>query len=238
MKILLLTRLSKQSDLYHDTKHYQFAEMLANYLTVFDEHEVDIEISKPDSIEFNKYDLAISYMYPYILREKHFNLTKWGIANLHSSFLPFNRGAYPNCWSIIDQTFAGTTVHWIDSGIDTGNILAQRQVEISPLDTGETLYHRLERSMYWTFIDCWRDLEKSLLNGIKPIGTIQNDDYSSTHKKSEIELVDDLESYFGIQTAHEFINILRARTFQNYPSAYIKDSNGNKVYVRVQLSYE
>lgn len=45
--------------------------------------------------------------------------------NLHISYLPWNKGADPNFWSCIDGTPAGVTLHHIDAGVDTGDIIAQ-----------------------------------------------------------------------------------------------------------------
>ena len=45
----------------------------------------------------------------------------------------------------------GTTIHWVDSGVDTGPIIAQENVEISPSDTEATLHERIkivERRLY------------------------------------------------------------------------------------------
>lgn len=47
------------------------------------------------------------------------------IINIHLSMLPWNRGAHPNFWSYFDCTPRGVTIHDIDGGIDTGDILVQ-----------------------------------------------------------------------------------------------------------------
>lgn len=66
-----------------------------------------------------------------------------GILNVHTGYLPWNRGAYPNVWPFLDGSPAGVTVHWVDDGWDTGPIVRQRKVEIAPTDTAYTLYQRL-----------------------------------------------------------------------------------------------
>ena len=100
-------------------------------------------------------DIGISIMFGYILRAEFLEIFPAGCINLHPAYLPYNRGAYPNVWSIIEGTPAGTTLHYIDTGIDTGPIIAQRQVAVEPIDTGETLHRKLERLSLELFKDTW-----------------------------------------------------------------------------------
>lgn len=79
----------------------------------------------------NNYDFLISYGYRFIIREdilKHFK--KEQAINLHISYLPWNRGADPHFWSIVDGTPKGVTIHCIDRSIDTGDILLQKKVSM------------------------------------------------------------------------------------------------------------
>lgn len=65
-----------------------------------------------------------------------------GILNLHNSYLPWNRGAHPCTWAIIDRTPHGATMHWVDQGVDTGPIFYQEALEIRPGETAHSLYER------------------------------------------------------------------------------------------------
>ncbi len=66
------------------------------------------------------------------------------IINLHASYLPWNRGAHPNLWSILEDTPKGVTIHRVDAGLDTGPIYAQERVEPQLGDTFRSSYDRLE----------------------------------------------------------------------------------------------
>ena len=57
-----------------------------------------------DAIRQLKPDIAISVYFGYIFRKPFLDLFPRGCINLHPAFLPYNRGAYPNVWSIIDGT--------------------------------------------------------------------------------------------------------------------------------------
>ena len=51
------------------------------------------------------------------------------IINLHISYLPYNKGAHPNFWSFAENTPSGVSIHKVDRGIDTGNIIYQKLLD-------------------------------------------------------------------------------------------------------------
>lgn len=71
------------------------------------------------------FDLTVSYTYRYILTQEVIGDLNNNVVNIHNSYLPWNRGADPNIWSIIDDTPRGVTLHYIDSQLDHGDIIAQ-----------------------------------------------------------------------------------------------------------------
>lgn len=175
-------------------------------------------------------DIALSVLFGYILEPSIIGLFPQGVINLHPALLPFNRGAHPNVWSIIEGTPAGATVHYIDEGIDAGDIIAQRRVQVEPIDTGETLYRKLEAASLSLIIEAW-----PLIRQGNPPRKAQVLERGTYHRKMDVEEVDriDLDSRY---TARKLIDILRARTFHPYSGAYFEES-GRKVYVSVSLDY-
>src|ERR1700730_6506436 len=116
------------------------------------------QLNNPDvfaMIRECKPDIGISVFFGYILRPDYLRLFPKGCINIHPALLPFNRGAHPNVWSIVDRTPAGVTIHYLDEGIDTGDIIAQRPVSLEPTDTGETLYRKLEKVSVELFMEQW-----------------------------------------------------------------------------------
>ena len=75
-------------------------------------------------------DIIFSFGYVKIIKKKILNIVNRPIINLHMSLLPFNRGAHPNFWSLIENTPSGITIHEIDEGIDTGKIIVQKRYNI------------------------------------------------------------------------------------------------------------
>lgn len=51
--------------------------------------------------------------------------------NVHGGYLPYNKGPNPNLWAWLDNTPKGVSIHYIDKGIDTGDIIEQKLVHIS-----------------------------------------------------------------------------------------------------------
>ena len=98
-------------------------------------------------------DIAVSHGYRYILPVDVVETVP--VVNLHISYLPWNRGAHPNYWAIREGTPSGVTIHYMDAGIDTGPIIAQRQVPIRDDDTLRTSYDRLQREVFDLFRHFW-----------------------------------------------------------------------------------
>lgn len=176
-------------------------------------------------------DLGISAYFGYILRKEFLTLFSRGVVNIHPGFLPFNRGAYPNVWSIVEGTPAGVTLHYVDEGIDTGDIILQEEVPVSPADTGESLYRKLERVAVDLFKKAW-----PLIKSGRAPRMPQPRDVGTFHRVRDVERIDriDLDRLY---TGRELLNILRSRTFPPYRGAYFEEG-GRRVYVRVELEDE
>ena len=78
---------------------------------------------------YNNIEFIISYGYKYIVGKEIVSLFKGKIINLHISFLPFNRGSYPNLWSHLEGSPSGVSIHYMSEGIDKGEILLQKQIK-------------------------------------------------------------------------------------------------------------
>ncbi len=100
-------------------------------------------------------DFIVSYGYRHLIKEDVIKKFPRRIINLHISFLPFNRGADPNLWSFLEDTPKGVTIHYIDKGLDTGEILAQKKVEYTVDDTLRTMYDKLTHAIEDLFCEKW-----------------------------------------------------------------------------------
>jgi methionyl-tRNA formyltransferase len=89
-------------------------------------------------------DLIITVAYGHILKDELLHLPKYGCINLHYSLLPKYRGAAPVQWAILNgEQTTGVTVFQLDSGMDTGPIYLQKELEIKPVESTKDLISRL-----------------------------------------------------------------------------------------------
>jgi len=101
-------------------------------------------------------DLFISMYFGRLFGPELLAIPKIGCVNMHPSLLPKYRGQGPTAWAIINgDTETGQTVHWLDEGIDTGDIIAQKAIPIAPDDTGATLSERMQDLGIGLFQETW-----------------------------------------------------------------------------------
>lgn len=111
---------------------------------------LNLSITQPESIKHNDEfrsqlasinpDAIIVVGYGRIIPQWMIDLPHLGNINLHASLLPKYRGAAPIQWAIArGETITGVTTMRIDAGLDTGDILLQREMTIGVNDTAETL---------------------------------------------------------------------------------------------------
>ena len=113
-----------------------------------------------DSELVKQANFIISYGYRYILKKDILDKFKQKIINIHIYLLPWNRGADPNLWSFLEDTPKGVTIHYIDSGIDTGNILVQQKVCFSMEETLKTTYDKLSYTAEELLKKHWLDIRE------------------------------------------------------------------------------
>lgn len=90
-----------------------------------------------------KPDLVVSAGFMRILAERI--TSKFKIINSHPALLPLFPGAHAVRDALASgATETGTTIHWVDAGVDTGEVIAQEHVEIHPGDTEESLHERIK----------------------------------------------------------------------------------------------
>lgn len=175
-------------------------------------------------------DIGVSVLFGYTVSHDILAMFPSGVVNLHPSYLPYGRGAYPNVWSIVERLPAGVTLHYMDAGIDTGDIIAQRHVAVEAVDTGETLYRKLERAA----LDLFRDVWPFIVDGCAPRKP-QDHAQATDHRRRDVDAIDAIDldrSYI----ARDLIDLMRARTFPPHRGAYIT-VDGRRIYLRLSLDY-
>lgn len=184
-----------------------------------------------EAIRSLRADIAVSALFGYVLRGELIESFPGGCVNIHTGLLPYNRGAHPNVWSIVEGTPAGVTIHYMDAGVDTGDIIAQREVSVEPVDTGERLYRKLERAAVELFAESWPVIRSG--NAPRIPQALRGE--GSAHLARELESLGEID-LDRTYTGRELVNILRARTFPPYRGAYFR-ADGRVVYMKLSLEY-
>ncbi len=117
--------------------------------------EYNIEVSQPQRVRgdeefYNKLkqvepDLIVVVAFGQILPKEVLDLPRLGCINVHGSLLPKYRGAAPIQWSVINgDTKTGVTIMYMDVGLDTGDMIYKKEMDIMQAETSETLYEKMK----------------------------------------------------------------------------------------------
>ena len=174
-------------------------------------------------------ELVISSGFEHIIPKEIIEVPEKGIVNLHPSYLPYNRGAHPYIWPIIDDTVAGVSVHFMDEDLDTGPLIAREEVEVRPDDDAKSLRDRLMDEQFELFKESWNSIleEKSWE---------QRPELGTSHRKKDLDQKSQLEldEEMGLG---EFLDLLRGLTYGDEGLAsFVKD--GKRFSVKIDVSEE
>ena len=176
-----------------------------------------------------QYILGIHF--PLIIPRDVLSLPSIGVLNLHPAFLPYNRGWHNSAWAMLDGTPYGATLHFMNEGVDTGDIVHQKQVLSAPDDTGNSLYRKALAAEVETFIEAW----PRLLSG-NPPRTPQDPAAGTAHRKRDLEGsgIQRLDLDEQVRTG-DLLRKLRALTTNAPGEAAYFDSDGRRYRVRVTI---
>ncbi len=190
-----------------------------------------LPVLQPDQIKNNegfksqltalRPDAIIVVGYGRIIPQWMIDLPRFGNLNLHASLLPKYRGAAPIQWAIArGESVTGATTMRIDAGLDTGDILQQRELPIEPEDTAETLAPKLAAMGAGLMVETVQGLQ----NGrVRPVPQ----DHSQATLAPILRKEDGRIDFH--RTATEIFN--RLRGFQPWPGAYTL-FNGRNLQLR------
>ncbi len=111
-----------------------------------DEVVLSHEVPTPELVTRLKPDWLVSDRNGHIVSRETLNFMEGRAVNTHASLLPNHRGWQPIFFSVWNHDRVGVTIHFIDNGLDTGNIVVQKELMVSPADTLKSLYERARLS--------------------------------------------------------------------------------------------
>ena len=140
-------------------------------IPVFQPRKVKDEESVARLREYNA-DIFVVAAYGQILSKEILDMPRFGCINTHASLLPKYRGAAPIQWAIADgEKETGVTIMQMDEGLDTGDILYTRKVDITEDDTGESLFDKLEEISKRLIVEALDRIEVGDINPVKQDGS-------------------------------------------------------------------
>lgn len=141
--VCIVTNLDKESGRWQKVKYSAVKQFgldnnipVLQYKSISREGEEDIKKYKPD--------VLVTASFGQILKENILNLAPKGVINVHTSLLPQYRGSCPVNWTIIKgEKLTGVTIMQTNIGLDTGDIILQKTIEVLPDETAGELTLRL-----------------------------------------------------------------------------------------------
>jgi dTDP-4-amino-4,6-dideoxyglucose formyltransferase len=150
--------------------------------------------------------------------------------NVHPGLNPYNRGWYPQVFSLINKLPLGVTIHEMDAEIDHGPIVCQSSVEIDEGDTSETVYQRLLDAEIRLFTEWLPALLRGDYTAVAPAAEGNYNSRADFEKLCEIDLDKRV-------TFREAIDFLRATSHRPHFNAFYR-SAGGRVFVRLEVQRE
>lgn len=104
------------------------------------------DVNDPETIRQIKVwqpDLILSIYLNQLIKAELIHLPEKGILNIHPALLPRHRGLFPYFWVIANrEAETGVTIHWVDEKFDTGHLLLQEKILVTPEDTITSLSYK------------------------------------------------------------------------------------------------
>lgn len=183
-----------------------------------------------EALELYSVDVGVAADFNFIIPEAIFTKPKLGIINIHFSLLPKYRGASPVQHAILNgDELTGVTLQLIDSGMDTGDVIAQFEYKMNGTETTNVLYETL-------FLQAANALPKVLNDYVNNVVTPEpqnNEDatycYSSTNQKSTYIYKDDAKINWETMSIDQIERMIRA--YYPWPIAWttLKDMEAAKI---------
>ena len=180
-----------------------------------------------DILGINKVDFIISIQYHQILRTKHIQVANKLAINLHMAPLPEYRGCNQFSFAIYNKSkIFGTTIHKLESGIDNGDIIAERRFEIAVNEDVKSLYDK-------TYHASIRLFEESIYDILLLNFTAKKQSEFSETRDSHFYSRKDIMSLKQIdlnQTEEEIILKIKATAMPGFEQPF-SIVNGEKYYI-------
>jgi methionyl-tRNA formyltransferase len=188
----------------------------------------EINVKEPATIEkiSAEYDLVFSLHCKQIFPKQLVESVR--CINFHPGVNPYNRGWFPQAFSIVNRLPIGATIHLMDADVDHGEIIAQQRVDIDNADTSLEVYRKVIQAEKELIALHIFDIIEGAFSST-PAGEEGN--YNSIKDYREMCVLD-LDS---VGSLGEHLNLLRATTHGNFRNAHFVGADGKKYFVRISI---
>lgn len=173
-------------------------------------------------------ELGFLVWWPKIVSAEILSIAGSGFINTHPSLLPYARGKNYNFWTLVECSPFGVSMHFVEEGIDCGDIVAQKEIKYSWEDNGGSLFRAAKKAMIDLFKENFGRLTDLNFNAER-----QNLSEGTFHFGKEMDVASQIlldQEYTGRQ----LLNLLRARTMEGFPACYFYD-NADKYEVKIVI---
>ena len=174
-------------------------------------------------------DFGVSALFGHKIPIELLNTVKGELINLHPSLLPIGRGADPIPWSIIDQKKQGITIHQIDSDLDTGQILFQKEIQTNISMNSGDIYDVCMRELFQEFIRIRPQWEEKRIKAKRQDG-IKTKIHNLTELNNRRIINEDEIGTFG-----DFLRIMQASSFSDGRRPLLRDNFGKLWEINISI---
>lgn len=170
-------------------------------------------IKKPEAVSVLKEyeaDIYVVAAFGQLLSKEILDIPRFGCINIHASLLPKYRGASPIQQAVIDgEEKTGVTIMQMNEGMDTGDILYQKEIYLDKKETGESLFDKLAVLGAQAIVEALPMIEAETLTGVK------QDESKATH----VKMIQKSQGLIDFNQSAVVIERL-VRGMNSWPSAY------------------
>ena len=193
--------------------------LLLEYPTLnFFEFSENLWVQKQFEDAIKVSNLAVSALFGHIIPANVLEHFGSDIVNLHPSLLPIGRGSDPVAWALIENQKQGVTIHVVEASLDSGPIVAQREVKATfDLSAGDIYGLAMDElfKLFKEFIKKWPAEIKHL----------PQEGSTSFHHTTELASLRSNLAHGSAEVEHS-LRVIQALTFSDGRSARLRLTNG------------
>jgi methionyl-tRNA formyltransferase len=180
-------------------------------------------------IPAQQYDIGFTVRFDQILRPDVIRSFRFGIVNFHGGWLPAYRGVHVPVHAILNgEKYFGVTLHLIDEGVDTGDILYRERTPIEETDTSYSLFMRSQEMLWKLFSAHLDDILSGSVARLPQAQAIETENaIVRTYRRSDVEALREVSSSAD---SAEMLRQVRAFDFPGHERAWIRVGK-RKVYL-------